>query len=53
MKELYKIKEVIGSGAYSSVRLAIRREDKLKVAIKVLRKKHLTEEDIVGLQNEI
>ena len=53
MKETYKVKEVIGQGAFASVRLAIHRETKMNVAIKVLHKKRMSEDDLVGFQNEV
>lgn len=53
MKDLYKIKEVIGRGAFSSVRLATHRESKKRVAIKVQHKNAMSKEDVIGVQNEI
>ena len=48
-----KIKEVIGKGAFASVRLAVHRETKMNVAIKIIIKKRMSEEDLVGLENEV
>jgi serine/threonine protein kinase len=40
-------------GASSTVRLAVHRETKEKVAIKILKKSTMTEEDYIGLYNEV
>jgi serine/threonine protein kinase len=53
LKQDYKIKEIIGKGAYASVRLAVHRETKMNVAIKIMNKKRMEEEDLVGLENEV
>jgi len=38
----YKCERIIGGGSFSTVIRAVRKEDKKKVAIKVLKKKKLT-----------
>ena len=53
LKETYKIKEVIGKGAFASVRLAVHRKSKMNVAIKIMNKKRMSEEDLVGIENEV
>ena len=53
MREKYKLKELLGKGAFSTVRLAYDRKTRQEVAIKVMRKTELSEDDVVGLQNEI
>jgi len=53
MKEVYKVKTLLGKGAFSTVRLASNRQTKEEVAIKIMKKKELCEDDVVGLQNEI
>ena len=46
LKKEYKIKHVIGQGASATVRLGKHRETKEAVAIKILSKKKMTEEDV-------
>ena len=53
MKKDYKIEGVIGQGAFATVRKGKNRETGERVAIKILSKRKMTEEDIVGMQNEI
>jgi serine/threonine protein kinase len=43
----------LSRGASSIVRLAVHRETKEKVAIKILKKSTMTEEDYIGLYNEV
>lgn len=49
----YKIESVIGSGAFATVRKGKHRQSQEKVAIKILSKRKMNEDDIVGMQNEI
>ena len=53
LKKDYKVEGVIGQGAFATVRRGKHRETKEPVAIKILSKRKMTEEDIVGMQNEI
>merc|ERR1711934_570345 len=53
IKADYKIESVIGKGSFASVRRGRSRTTHERVAIKVIAKRKLTEEDKVGLQNEI
>jgi len=53
IKEDYKIESVIGKGSFASVRKGKSRATGDKVAIKIISKRKLTDEDRVGLQNEI
>ena len=53
LKNTYKVKQVIGKGGYASVRLAVHRQTKIKVAIKVVQKKRMSEADLLGFQNEV
>lgn len=53
IKADYKIESVIGKGSFASVRRGRNRATGDKVAIKVISKKKMSEEDRVGLQNEI
>ena len=49
MKKDYKIEGVIGQGAFATVRKGKNRETGERVAIKILSKRKMTEEDIVGM----
>lgn len=53
IKADYKVESVIGKGSFASVRKGRSRATGDRVAIKVIAKRKLTEEDKVGLQNEI
>jgi len=53
LKKDYKIESVIGQGAFATVRKGKHRVTGDRVAIKILSKRKMTEEDIVGMQNEI
>jgi serine/threonine protein kinase len=53
IKEDYKIEGVIGKGSFASVRKGKSRTTGDRVAIKVISKRKLSDEDRVGLQNEI
>eukprot|EP00354_Favella_ehrenbergii_P001237 CAMPEP_0170471980 /NCGR_PEP_ID=MMETSP0123-20130129/14092_1 /TAXON_ID=182087 /ORGANISM="Favella ehrenbergii, Strain Fehren 1" /LENGTH=138 /DNA_ID=CAMNT_0010739955 /DNA_START=60 /DNA_END=477 /DNA_ORIENTATION=- len=53
IKADYKVESVIGKGSFASVRKGRSRATGEKVAIKVIAKRKLTEDDKVGLQNEI
>ena len=49
INQLYKMKAVLGSGTYSTVRLATDRKTGEEVAVKVITKSQLTGDDIVSL----
>ena len=49
----YKIGQVIGEGAFASVRKGKNRETNERVAIKVMHKHKMTSEDLKGMQQEI
>ena len=50
----YYIKETIGKGTFSVVKLGINKKTKEKVAIKILKKKKITnKEDIERIEREI
>jgi serine/threonine protein kinase len=49
INQLYKFKDVLGSGTYSVVRLAIDRKTNEEVAIKVITKSQLSGDDTVSL----
>jgi len=53
LKKDYKIESVIGQGAFATVRKGKHRKTGDRVAIKILSKRKMTPEDIIGMQNEI
>jgi serine/threonine protein kinase len=53
LKEAYKVKDVIGMGAFASVRLAVNRQTRIKVAIKVVNKKRMSDDDLEDFENEV
>ena len=53
IKEDYKIESTIGRGSFALVKRAKQRATGVKFAVKVLSKKKMTEEDLVGMQTEI
>merc|ERR1719469_850989 len=53
IKTDYQILSVIGKGSFATVRKGKHRETKEKVAIKIMSKKKMNEEDVAALQNEI
>jgi len=53
-EELYKLKGVLGSGAFSTVRLGYHKSDQEKsYAVKCINKQKLTEEDTIALVEEV
>lgn len=53
IQHYYKIEKELGRGSFASVRRATDKKTGEKVAIKIISKKSLSEEDKVALQNEI
>ena len=53
IKELYKIQRTIGKGSFATVRKAKNRQTNEYVAVKVLSKRKMAQEDIESLKNEI
>ena len=53
MKIDYKIEGIIGQGAFATVRKAKNRETGDRVAVKILSKRKMSPEDIVGMNYEI
>ena len=53
IKDDYKIESTIGRGSFALVKRAKNRQTSVKYAVKVLSKKKMTEEDIIGMQTEI
>jgi len=51
--QVYNLHQELGSGAFSVVKLASHRETHQKVAVKIVNKKKLTEEDLSSLTTEI
>lgn len=51
--QVYNLHQELGSGAFSVVKLASHRETHQKVAVKIVAKKKLTEEDLASLTTEI
>jgi len=51
--QVYYIHQELGSGAFSVVKLATHKETHQKVAVKIVSKKKLTEEDAASLKTEI
>jgi serine/threonine protein kinase len=49
LKKEYKIEGVIGQGAFATVRKGKHRETKERIAIKILSKKKMAEEEILGM----
>lgn len=53
IKDDYKIKSVIGKGSFATVRKGKNRITNEYVAIKIISKRKMIEEDKIALQNEI
>ena len=55
LKNSYDINmKVLGSGSYGKVFLAVNKKDKsMKIAIKVIKKTGMSEEDLLGLKREV
>ena len=53
IKDDYKIESTIGRGSFALVKRAKNRQTQVKYAVKVLSKKKMTEEDLIGMQTEI
>lgn len=55
MKDTYDIDmKVLGAGSYGKVFLATSRKDKsIQVAVKVIKKQKMSDEDLLGLQREV
>ena len=53
IKDQYKIEGTIGKGSFATVKKAKNRETGVRYAVKVLTKKKMSEEDLIGLQTEI
>ena len=45
--------KVLGSGSYGKVFLAEDKKDKTNIAIKVIKKSGMSEEDLLGLKREV
>ena len=52
VEDKYEMKELLGTGAFSEVRRAMKKEDGENFAIKVIRKKIL-KDSVKGIENEI
>ena len=50
---MYNLHQELGSGAFSVVKLASHKETNQKVAVKIVKKSKLTEEDLASLTTEI
>ncbi len=53
LQKLYKVKEKIGSGTFSTVRRGIRRGDKQEIAIKIITKTDLNDTEARLIKREI
>ena len=53
LTDFYKLQKELGKGSFGNVQKAINKKTGEKVAIKVIVKSQLNEEDKVSLQNEI
>lgn len=53
IKNDFKIESVVGKGSFATVRKGRNRETKEKVAVKIISKRKMNDEDRVALQNEI
>jgi serine/threonine protein kinase len=53
IKETYKIEATLGRGSFATVKKAKNRATGVRYAVKVLSKKKMSEEDVIGLQTEI
>lgn len=53
MKDVYRRKEVLGKGSFATVFRAVRKSDKLEVAVKVIKKKGLSLDDSSKVKEEI
>jgi serine/threonine protein kinase len=53
LKDSYEIKEVIGKGKFGLVRLGVHKESKRLVAIKIMNKKQMTNQDQELVKTEI
>eukprot|EP01084_Bolivina_argentea_P022948 42700_1 len=51
--DLYEIGKEIGIGTYASVYTCYRKTDSRAFAVKIIKKKYLTDKEISGLKNEI
>lgn len=52
-KEMYELKELLGQGSYSIVRLAERKTDKKTFAVKIVPKAQLSRQDEMSLRSEV
>ena len=53
IKITYKIESTIGKGSFATVKKAKHRDSGTRVAVKVLSKKKMSEEDKLAMQTEI
>ena len=53
LQNVYKVKEKIGSGTFSTVRRGIRRSDKAEIAIKIITKTDLNDTEFRLIEREI
>ncbi len=53
LSDLYEVKEVIGKGKFGLVRLGVHKESKRLVAIKIMNKKQMTNQDQELVKTEI
>ena len=51
--DVYRMGERIGSGSFATVHQCLRKSDNMWFAVKIITKKHLSESELSGLQNEI
>jgi len=52
IEQYYTIKERLGQGSFGIVRLCIRNSDKLKAAVKIIKKRDLQEKEMTNLERE-
>lgn len=53
IKKFYKFKETLGSGTFAKVKKAVRRSDKMTVAVKIIDKAVLEKRDLDSLHEEV
>eukprot|EP00456_Euglypha_rotunda_P033999 TRINITY_DN26226_c0_g1_i2.p1 TRINITY_DN26226_c0_g1~~TRINITY_DN26226_c0_g1_i2.p1 ORF type:complete len:117 (+),score=27.45 TRINITY_DN26226_c0_g1_i2:87-437(+) len=51
--KFYEIREKLGTGSFAEVKRGIRKADKKEFAIKVIKKKKLTAEELVTVHDEV
>jgi len=53
IEKYYSLKEVIGRGTFGKVRRAVRKNDHVQVAVKIIKKKKMTPKDLKGIHDEV